>query len=566
MTIKVLAATPKERGKLLARLVEELLDELGYDDFRSRIGASGLDLEVKAKNRATLAPIFCKAKALPRETGPDELKKFVAAYQREKKRDKRVVGLFLALSGLSSQAREWTAKHGERGKGDCHIFGIEKVHALLRRARLISPPDVADSAIRSRLYVDLGPRFNAYLNGRFYWVQLVLSGRKPVAYGVLDAHGEPAPKTIGREVKRLDSTLGGKRLLDLQLRERIILALLDMVPRNLEAIAKEVRDATPDLREVLQDLVRENILVATTVAQPRWKHDRYSLRLDPALFLALARLFLEGPHRFRFLGSAFAVRLLHSEVPAHLEGRLKVRGVDVQRTGLWRMLTTSPAALAHALFAPTDRYFETDGKAAHGERAKAPNLARLYLDLFLRLAGDMEAPAFAELLGGKGVKAYMLRGAAKAAGVQEPFFAIEAESYSPLGRGAALIAGRTPHVGSAADAEQLVEYGTALMHMGEYAAAVVQFERGIKDLKDPSRLATAWNHRGFCMLELRKWNDAITCFNEALRFTPNSKQAWFHKAVCLKEVGDLSGAARCCRRALEIDPAYAEAKDLMQRL
>jgi tetratricopeptide (TPR) repeat protein len=68
------------------------------------------------------------------------------------------------------------------------------------------------------------------------------------------------------------------------------------------------------------------------------------------------------------------------------------------------------------------------------------------------------------------------------------------------------------------------------------------------------------------LLELRKFNDAITCFNEALRYNGNSKLAWYHKAVCLKELGDLNGAQRCCKRALEIDPNYAEARELMQVL
>jgi len=111
-----------------------------------------------------------------------------------------------------------------------------------------------------------------------------------------------------------------------------------------------------------------------------------------------------------------------------------------------------------------------------------------------------------------------------------------------------------------------IELGAALLHMEEYEQAVAQFDRGIKDLRDPSRLLTAWNQRGMCLLHLKKFTDATTCFNEALRYNGNSKQAWYYKAVCLKELGDLNGAQRCCKRALEIDPSYAEARELMQVL
>ncbi len=76
MTIKVLAASAKDKGRLLDQLVKRLLDELGYDDFRVRIAGAGTDLEVKARHRATQAPILCRARALPHEIGPDELKRF----------------------------------------------------------------------------------------------------------------------------------------------------------------------------------------------------------------------------------------------------------------------------------------------------------------------------------------------------------------------------------------------------------------------------------------------------------------------------------------------------------
>ena len=48
MTIKVLAASTKDKGRLLEQVVRRLLDELGYDDFRARISSGGTDIEVKA--------------------------------------------------------------------------------------------------------------------------------------------------------------------------------------------------------------------------------------------------------------------------------------------------------------------------------------------------------------------------------------------------------------------------------------------------------------------------------------------------------------------------------------
>jgi tetratricopeptide (TPR) repeat protein len=79
------------------------------------------------------------------------------------------------------------------------------------------------------------------------------------------------------------------------------------------------------------------------------------------------------------------------------------------------------------------------------------------------------------------------------------------------------------------------------------------------------RLKAAWNNKGLCLFNKRRYQEAIDCFNEAIRLDSNLKQAWLNKAICLREVGDALGALRCVKRAIEIDPAYKEAKDLLQR-
>lgn len=568
MTIKVLAESAQEKGRLLHQLVKRLLDELGYDDLRVRIAAAGMDLEVKAKHRATQATILCKARALPREVGPDELKRFLTAYTKGKKKDRRLVGLFLAFSGLSRSAREWYAALEERGKGEFHVFAPEKLLALLRRARLIGPAEVVEPAIKSRIRVDAGPRFLVFHEGQVYWVQLTLTGRKPTGFAVLASHGELVSRAVAREIKRLDSTLDGKRVVDMYLRDKLFLAMLDMVPRNLEALAKEAREPLGDVREVIQDLVRENVVVAESGGQPRWKNDRYSFRVDLPLFLSLARQYLESQNKFRFLGSQFAAALLGTEVPSYLEARWRFRTADRERVGLYRFLSLSPSALHHALFTPTDRYLAPEPESRPGgyserERTRVVLMNRLVADLLVRMATDMDHPQFQELVAARGIKGHLFRACAKAATTQDLAFNLQADTLLAHPKSAG--APRGQHI-TRGDFEQAVELGTALMHMEEYEQAVAQFDRGIKEIRDPSRLLNAWNNRGICLWRLKRLTEATTSFNEALRYNANSKVAWLHKALCLKELGDVNGAQRCCRRALEIDPTYAEARDLSQIL
>ncbi len=567
MTIKVLAESAKDKGRLLQQIVKRLLDELGYNDFRVRIAAAGTDLEVKAKHRATQATILCKTRVLPREVGPDELKRFLGSYTQGKKKDKRLVGLFLAFSGLSRPAREWYAAMEEKGKGEFHVFAPEKLLALLRRARLIGPPEVVEPAIKSRIRTDAGPRFLAYHEGQVYWVQMTMTGRKPTGFAVLASHGELASRAVAREIKRLDPALQGKRLIDTYLRDKLFLTMLDMIPRNLEALAKEVREPLADVREVIQDLARENVVVAESGGQPRWKHDRHSFRVDLALFLSLARQYLEGPNKFRFLSSQFAASLLASDVPGYLDARWRFRTGERERASLYRFLSVSPSALNHALFTPTDRYLapEPEARSAYTdrERTRVVQMNRLVGDLLVRMATDMDHPQFQELLIMRGLKGHLFRACAKGATTQELAYTLQADALLAQAKGPA--SSRGPQA-SRGDSEHAIELGTALMHMEEYEQAVAQFDRGIKEIRDPSRLLNAWNNRGICLLRMKRLTEATTSFNEALRYNANSKVAWYNKALCLKELGDLNGAQRCCRRALEIDPNYIEARELSQIL
>jgi tetratricopeptide (TPR) repeat protein len=350
----------------------------------------------------------------------------------------------------------------------------------------------------------------------------------------------------------------------------VLLALLDQQKRNLEELAKETRDAAADMRAVVQDMVKEQVLQAEAVATPRWKFDRYTIRPELEVFLALARQFLEGPHRFKFLASAYVTRALASDVPKHVERRLRLAGAESARLGLPGLISVSPAAFHHVLFSPADRYAappaEADarsGSTADRERARQAALARLHSDLLCHLMGDMQNPHFTDLMGSRGIKAYLFRASARSATLNGIAYHLRAEAITPLGKPPA--PGRAG-AGAGGEASHFVEYGQALMHMEEYEAAVAQFDRGLRDLREPLRQTAAWTNRGLCLLRLRKHNEAINSFNEALRLNANYKEAWFHKAVCLKELGDPTGAMRCCKRALELDPAYAEAREYLLTL
>jgi len=320
-----------------------------------------------------------------------------------------------------------------------------------------------------------------------------------------------------------------------------------------------------DVREVMQDLVRENVVAAEPGPQPRWKNDRYALRADLSLFLSLARQYLEGPNKFRFLSSAFASRLLSTDIPGYLEARWRFRGPEQDRQGLYRLISVSPSGLNHILFSPTDRYASPDGEARSSftdrERTRSTQLSRLLGDLLARLTNDMDHPQFQELLAARGIKAHLFRTTAKAASVQDLTFHLQADTLVSLGKGpppgpprprASTRAqhrdgrGPTPHGG--------VRAGAGPVRRGHQGPAGP--EPAAHGLAPPRHLPrpAEEGRRGHHLLQRgpplqRQLQDRVVL-----------------QGLCLKELGDINGAQRCCKRALEIDPSYPEARDLMQLL
>jgi tetratricopeptide (TPR) repeat protein len=574
MGMKILAGSNKEKAIALGQLTEDLLDELGYADFRARISTAALAIDLKARHRSGAHRLHCHGRTTPHEIRLDELRKVHRRYVQARRRDKRLAGVFFSPSGFHPAAKLWFSRLDPAARGDFHLFGFDKISALLRRAKLVSSPEQILHTIEGRVMAELGPQNLVFLTGRFYWV-LITHAKKGGAYVVFDAYGTPVSKRVAQAIKRLDGSLKGKRLLDLQARERILLTLAESSQKNLESLGRETKEPINDLREVIQGLLHEGFLVAEAGGQPRWRFDRYSIKPEFTVFLSLARTYLDGTQRFKFLRSNFAVQMLVAGLIPYLEGRFRVKFSEEDRSWLPKFLTVSPSALSHALFAPTDYFLsawqDIESRllpSQEKERLRNLHLGKLYSDLLLRYASDLQDGRFEEMLRHKGVRGHLYRVTAKAASAEELFFSMKGDSYLTLTGPAAAGTGaaRAPGPMGVQDGDAALSTGKALMHMQEFEYAVELFDRAIKDTKDPKRLLEAWHSKGVCLLNQKRHSAAISCFNEALRYDGNYKEAWLYKAACLKELGDSNGAIRCAKRALEIDPAYDEARDFLRTI
>ncbi len=561
--IKVLAPSRHEKGQAFERFVRQVLDSCGLSQFRTRLKVTGAGplIDIAARYRKDATPALGVCRAFSREVTADEVKSFFRRYRRERRRNRRLRGLFLSCTPFSPKVFAWYQTLDSEVRQAFQLLGPDAIVARLAQSHRLLDPKAVDAAVAASSTYPPGARSIALLGGKLYWVQTLLVNRRPKAFCVLEGAGGAAPRPVCQEIKGLDAALRDKRLLDLGARERTLLELLAQEGRTAGELARALGEQPQEVLALLQWLEKEAVVTSQRERRKPRRFDRYRLKRSFQNFLHVARHFLPGSHRFRFLASAFAAQMIMTGLASYLEERFRLKLPAEDLEAVTKLASISPTALSFVLSAPPT-YVMTDREMnarfiPNGERERLREAARVRFvsDLTLRAITDGLHEEFSTLLTARDVRAYLARIQLKAATLQHPLFSLRGHHVHTL-------PGRKP----VAEAELSLEFGAVMRLIQEYDHAIQYLNQAIRELRDPARLKTAWNNKGLCFFSKRRYQEAIECFNEAIKIDNNLKQAWFNKAVCLREVGDTLGALRCVQRSLEIDPAYKEANDLLRRI
>lgn len=118
------------------------------------------------------------------------------------------------------------------------------------------------------------------------------------------------------------------------------------------------------------------------------------------------------------------------------------------------------------------------------------------------------------------------------------------------------------------DANYWIEKGCNIMAVDEpLDDAILCFENAIKfDPNDPD----AWYMKGVALNGFKRYNEALTCFDTAIKLNFNNNEYWFHKGLAFNGLERYNEALTCFDTAIKIDlnnyMAWLEKGDALRQL
>jgi tetratricopeptide (TPR) repeat protein len=102
------------------------------------------------------------------------------------------------------------------------------------------------------------------------------------------------------------------------------------------------------------------------------------------------------------------------------------------------------------------------------------------------------------------------------------------------------------------EAWEFCNKGAALAALGQDDQALVCYDEALR--LEP-QFANAWNNKGVSLKKAGRTREALNCFDEAIRIDPRLPHAWANKGDCLAKFERFGDAVICLDRGLNLDPS-----------
>ncbi|MVN77815.1 NACHT domain-containing protein [Hymenobacter sp. HMF4947] len=212
-TIRFLTPTTNKKGDLFTRLMTDLFQALGYDNFRLDVQKSGREIDIEGQHRHASRLLRAECKAHEDKMGGTELNTFYGAVTRERDEVKLPIdAYFVSLGGFTETAKSQEAKTSDKR---LILLDGPKIISELEHHRLLVDDAVAtEQAGQCAGRAGLAPgmlesiELLAYEKGyakAVYYAQ----HKQRTHVALIHADGTPLADAPAKEVIEADQTLGG---------------------------------------------------------------------------------------------------------------------------------------------------------------------------------------------------------------------------------------------------------------------------------------------------------------------------------------------------------------------
>ena len=309
------------------------------------------------------------------------------------------------------------------------------------------------------------------------------------------------------------------------IRRKVILCLLDCVPKSADEIAGEIGELLETAIDQLTNLVSESICEEVSPDE----NSHYAVRKDIEILAKLAKEFLSNVEEHKqeteqFVASKYYHTRIDNCLVDYVLQRFHLDAVyqtAEDKEVLRRILLASPSALIFALHGETAKFRESwsswnqlDSSALNHDWFIQILRSQFLTLLSEMLIVDMHVSTYGILYSKLGLRAAKLSTQVSLATLEEKYIETRTSGSLSLAR-----ATENLHPG------QLVSYvdpmgtcynGVAFLHLGEFETALEHFDKALNAVQDLIQKATVFNYKGLAFIRFGQYQKAIECFEEGI--------------------------------------------------
>jgi tetratricopeptide (TPR) repeat protein len=327
-----------------------------------------------------------------------------------------------------------------------------------------------------------------------------------------------------------------ENIMDNLIRKKVVLCLIDCDPKSANEIANEIGESLTIAENQLTALVSENICEKINQNQA----ERYTIKKDIETFAQLVKEFLSDKEKHKeeveqFITSEYYFSRIDNELVDYVLGRFYIDSAyytNEEKESTRRILFASPSGVLFALHEDTAQFHESWAhqnqlNPSNEDRERITGIIRsgFMTPLLERLIDDVRDPTYGSLHDKLQIRIIKTSIQVSLATPDEKyvdamgggitaFCKIDENSQDNLHPGQWV---------TFVDPMDFSNYGLALLHLGEFQAALKNFDRALDKVQDPIEKATVLNNKGLTFLRSKQYQKAIKCFEEGIAFDSESK-------------------------------------------